>query len=405
MTSDSRHESCGLVLAGGGARGAYEAGVLHYLYCDGPLELRERARFKVLCGTSVGALNVSALAAAAHSPSLGVRKLADLWRGLAMDQLLPMGMSDLVSISAWILGRRTRESLLPGVGVKDFVNKSIDWEQIHRNVHKGDLDAVSLSCTHVPTGRTVVFYETRDGRERPWSRDPHVSAIPTRLGPSHARASAAIPLLFPPVSIDGIPYVDGGLRQNTPLSPALRLGSTRILVVGVSHEKRQRPPLPHERGVKVESLGRPIFMMGKVLNALMLDHVDYDLIRLEHFNHLIHDGERVFGKDFVDRLNHVTHAQRKAHYRYIPHLTLRPSRDIGSMAADYARSREFRQRDSGFTARLIRALAHAEPRDEADLTSYLLFEGGFAERLMDLGMEDAARHRDALLRFFDVPVG
>ena len=404
MTSESRVESCGLVLAGGGARGAYEAGVLHYLYCDAPAELRERARFKVLCGTSVGAVNVSALAATAHAPSLGIRKLTDLWRGLAMDQLLPMGVSDLVSISAWLLGRRTRESFLPGGGVKDFVNKSIDWEQIHRNVHSGAVDAVSLSCTHVPTGRTVVFYETRDGRERPWSRDPHVSAISTRLGPSHARASAAIPLLFPAVSIDGIPSVDGGLRQNTPLSPALRLGSTRILVVGVSHEKRQRPEFPHERGVKVESLGRPIFMMGKVLNALMLDHVDYDLIQLEHFNHLIRDGERVFGKDFIDRLNQVTHAQRKAHYRHIPHLTLRPSRDIGSMAADYARGREFRNADGGFTARLVRALAHAEPRDEADLTSYLLFDGGFAERLMDLGIEDAGRNRDALLRFFDLPL-
>lgn len=403
MTSPQLPESCGLVLAGGGARGAYEAGVLHYLYCDAPPELRERARFKVLSGTSVGALNVSALAAAGPTPTVGVRRLSDLWRGLSLDNLLPMGVGDLISVPAWLLGRKTRQSLLPGGGVKDFINKSIDWEQIHRSIHAGDLEALSLSATHVPTGRTVVFYETRDGGDRPWSRDPHVSAIPTRLGPSHARASAAIPLLFPAVSIDGIPYVDGGLRQNTPLSPALRLGSTRILVVGVSHEKRQRPDLPHERGVKVESLGRPIFMMGKVLNALMLDHVDYDLIRLEHFNHMIRDGERVFGRDFVDRLNHVTHAQRRAHYRYIPHLTLRPSRDIGAMAADYARGRAFRENDGGFTARLIRALAHAEPRTEADLTSYLLFDGGFAEQLMELGIEDAARHREALLRFFDVP--
>ncbi len=399
-------ESCGLVLAGGGARGAYEAGVLYYLYCDGPAELRERARFKVLAGTSVGALNVSALAASAQNPTVGVRKLADLWKGLSLDSLLPMGMGDLVSVPAWLLGRKSRDSLLPGIGVKQFVAKSIDWEQIHRNLANGDLNAVSLSCTHVPTGRTVVFYETRDGRARPWSRDPHVTAISTRLGPSHARASAAIPLLFPPVSIDGIPYVDGGLRQNTPLSPALRLGSTRILVVGVSQEKRPRENLPREdTAVHVDSLGRPIFMMGKVLNALMLDHVDYDLIRLEHFNHLIHDGEMAFGKDFVDRLNHVLHGQRGAHYRYIPHLTLRPSKDIGSMAAEYARSREFMRGDRGVTARLIRTLARAEPRTEADLTSYLLFDGGFAERLMELGMEDAARKRDALLWFFDDPKG
>lgn len=403
-------ESCGLVLAGGGARGAYEAGVLYYLYCDGPAELRERARFKVLSGTSVGALNVSALASSAQSPTLGVKRLADLWRGLSLDSLLPMGVGDLVSVPTWLLGRKNRDSLLPGGGVKDFINKSIDWDQIHKNLAVGDLHAVSISCTHVPTGRTVVFYETRDGRSRPWSRDPHVTAISTRLGPSHARASAAIPLLFPPVSIDGIPYVDGGLRQNTPLSPALRLGSTRILVVGVSHEKRPRaevPPSGSGAGMAsrptVDALGRPIFMAGKVLNALMLDHVDYDLIRLEHFNRLIHDGEEVFGRDFVDRLNHVLHGQRGAHYRYIPHLTLRPSRDIGSMAADYARSPDFSRGDRGITARLIRTLARAEPRTEADLTSYLLFDGGFAQQLMELGMEDAASKREELLRFFDAP--
>lgn len=395
-------ETCGLVLAGGGARGAYEAGVLYYLYCDGPAELRERAHFKVLCGTSVGAINVSALAASTTNSTVGVRRLVDLWRGLSLGSLLPMGMGDILSIPAWLLGRRNRDSLLPGAGVKDFINNSIDWEQIHRNLATGVLAGISLSCTHVPTGRTVVFYETRDGRSRPWSRDPHVVAIHTRLGPAHARASAAIPLLFPPVSIDGIPYVDGGLRQNTPLSPALRLGSNRILVVGVSHEKVRQEHLTSS-GTPIDAIGRPIFMAGKVLNALMLDHVDYDLIRLEHFNQLMADGERAFGRDFVDRLNHVLHGQRGAKYRQIPHLTLRPSKDLGAMAADYARSARFR-RDSSFTARIMRSLARAEPRTEADLTSYLLFDGGYAEQLIELGMNDAAHRREELLRFFDAPV-
>jgi NTE family protein len=395
-------ERCGLVLAGGGARGAYEAGVLYYLYCEGPAELRERANFKVLSGTSVGAINVSALAAASHAPTLGVRRLMELWRGLQLDDLLPLGFTDLWSVSAWLLGKNERESLLPGNGVKRFINDSIDWAQIHQNLGSGVLEAVSLSCTHVPSGRTVVFYETRDGRPRPWSRDPHVTSIHTRLGPPHARASAAIPLLFPPVAIDGIPYVDGGLRQNTPLSPALRLGSTRILVVGVSHEKQQKS-LADLEGVRTESLGRPVFMMGKVLNALMLDHVDYDLIRLSHFNHLIRDGEGVFGSDFSQRLNKVTFAQRQATYRVVPHLTLRPTQDIGGMAAEYARSRRFLA-DRGLTAKTIRLLARAEPRTEADLTSYLLFDGGFAEKLMQLGADDARAKRDELQRFFDTKV-
>ncbi len=391
--------NCGLVLAGGGARGAYEAGVLYYLFVDGPTELREAARFNVLCGTSIGALNVSAAAASVHQPTVGINRLAELWRSIKLEQVLQLGVSDMMSLPGWILGRTRRDSVFPGGPVAKLLNDAIDWDRIHVNLAEGRLSAVSISCTQVPTGKTVVFYETRDGRPRKFSRDPHVRPVYARLGPQHALASAAIPFVFPAVPIDGIPYADGGLRQNTPLSPALRLGSNRLLVVGLGHEKPldMDDPLP-----EAPRLSSPVFLLAKVLNALMLDHVDYDLIRLGHVNRLLEDGEMVFGHEFVTRLNHMVQPIRGARYRYVPTVVLRPSQDLGKMAADHVRSGDMRDK-RGVTSRIIRTLARMESRDEADLTSYLLFDGSFCDKLINLGIEDARRHYDELMRLFTAP--
>ncbi len=396
---DSNKNSAGLVLSGGGARGAYETGILYYLFVDAPAELREAVNFRVLCGTSIGALSISALAANIHQPAQGMRRLCELWRNLALEDVLQLGIADVVSLPGWVVGRNRRASVFPGEKVRSLIEDSIDWEQIHVNLGEGRLDAVSLSCTQITTGKTVVFYETSDGRPRRFSRDPNVRPVHARLGPVHAEASAAIPFVFPSVDIDGIPYADGGLRQNTPLSPALRLGSERLLVVSLSHESQEHADLSFNRE---RTLVSPVFVLAKLVNALMLDHVAYDLVRLGHVNRLLADGEAVFGEQFVSRLNTMVGPIRGAHYRIIPHLIMRPSQDLGKMAAQYVRGAGLRNKRSVVT-RLLRTLARMENRDEADLTSYLLFEGGFCEQLMELGVQDAKAHHDQLLALFCEP--
>lgn len=389
--------NCGLVLAGGGARGAYEAGILYYLYADGPAELREAARFEVLSGTSIGALNVSSLAATMHQPAWGMRKLVDIWRGLKLEDILELSIGDMMSIPGWLLGRNSRESIFPDAPVRRMIETSFDWNRIHVNLADGLLEAVSISATQVPTGKTVVFYETRDGRPRRFSRDPHVKAVHARIDPAHVRASAAIPFVFPAVDIDGVPYADGGLRQNTPLSPALRLGSTRLVVVGLGYDKHMAPA--EEPGFWRSRLASPVFLLAKVLNALMLDHVDYDLIRLEHMNRLLRDGQQVFGEQFTTRLNTVMGPIRGARYRIVPHVVLRPGRDLGRMAAQYVRSKKMRSSRS-MMRRVVRQLALMENRDEADLCSYILFDGPFCEDLIELGIADAKAKKDDLIRLF-----
>ena len=384
---------CGLVLSGGGARGAYEAGIIYYLFVDGPRELREAAHFSVLCGTSIGALSVSALAASLHQPSVGIRQFIELWRTLSLEQILQLKIADVMSLPSWLMGRSSRESVFPGEPVRAILEDAIDWNQMHVNLANGLVDAVSISTTQVPTGKTAVFYETADGRPRKFSRDPHVRPVHARLRPEHALASAAIPFVFPPVPIDGIPYVDGGLRQNTPLSPALRLGSDRLLVVGLGTNKPDDGALPRQ------AKASPVNVLAKVLNALMLDHVDYDLIRLGHVNRLLSDGKEVFGEAFIDRLNQMVAPIRGAEYRIMPHVVLRPSRDLGAIAAQHVRERRLRS-SRRLIARVVRTLARMESYDEADLVSYLLFDGGYCEKLINLGIEDAKARKDDLIRLF-----
>src|SRR5205823_827354 len=150
-----------------------------------------------------------------------------------------------------------------------------------------------VSTTHVASGKTVVFVDM-SGELPAWSRDPHVRAQKTRITPSHALASAAIPLLFPAMPIDGAYYVDGGLRQNTPLSPALRLGADRVLVVSLKHQPL-RPPSEELARAREEELPSPFFLIGKTLNALLIDRVDYDLDRLRRMNAIIGAGIANYG--------------------------------------------------------------------------------------------------------------
>ena len=387
---------CGLVLSGGGARGAYEAGILYYLLVDGPRELREMVHFDVISGTSIGALTASALAASVHQPAAGVRRMVDLWRTLELERVLQLSVKDMLSIPGWLVGRTQRESIFPGGPVEQLLIDSVDWNQIHVNLEDGLLDALSISCTQVSSGKTLVFYETADGKRRPFSRDPNVVPVRARLEPHHALASSSIPFVFPPVSIDGISYVDGGLRQNTPLSPALRMGSEKLLVIGLGHAKEVDEAALFSK----EEKSTPISVLGKVVNALMLDHVDYDIVRLSHVNRLMEDGETVFGEQFIDRLNQMVKPIRGASYRKIPHVVMRPSMDLGMLAAQHVRDRKMKS-SKGVVTRLVRTLARLERKDEADLTSYLLFDGDFCESLINLAMDDARAAKDELLRLFD----
>jgi NTE family protein len=221
----------------------------------------------------------------------------------------------------------------------------------------------------------------------------------THLHPSHALASAAIPVLFPVVRVADTYYADGGLRLNTPLSPALHLGADRVLVIALRPSPESQPS-PAPASAPNKDTASPAYVFGKVLNALMLDHLDTDLARMHAVNEMIENGERAFGKEFLPRLNAASEGERRQQFRAIDDLVIRPSADLGILAAQVLQDLPGAMERSPIFRLAMRNLVPGHHSPEADLMSYLLFDGQFLAPLTDLGYQDAMDQEDALVRFF-----
>ncbi len=381
-----------LILSGGGARGAYETGVLWFLF-DELKRLRGSApRVDILCGTSVGAINSAYLAAHLADSTLGVRRLVDVWSGMKLDDVLGFGLRHAVSLPRLLLGGGEGVGLFDVSPMASLVQREIPWRAISRTLRKGLLRALSVSTTEVSTGRTVIFMQTAPGTSLPTRAPPRTLIRSDRIGPQHALASAAIPLLFPPVRIGSQLYVDGGVRQNTPIAPAVRLGATHVLVVGTSRLVR---------GVQHadETLQAPsmTFLLGKVMNALMLDHLDTDLGMVNLLNNVMKSGAVAYGPDFVPTLNQAA-ARRGGHeFHPIDTMVIRPTESVGRLAADHLRRGKLKAGPI-LTKRLLKFL-DVGSASEADLASYVLFDGAFARKLIDLGRSDAHARRAELMAF------
>ena len=403
----------GLVLAGGGARGAYEAGILSYLFEDLPKHLGRPVHFDIVTGTSVGAVHACYVAASQQAASDGAA-LLDLWRSLSLDRVFALGATDLVRVPWQLLGLGSPGALLPATDrglperrpglfdtewLEELVLERVPWPALRQNLERGDLWALAVTATEIATGRSVVFVDTKDGTFPSWANDPFVVGRAARIGPPHALASAAIPMIFPAVRIDRAFYCDGGLRLNTPLSPALRLAADSVLVIGLRHPRKaeEQDRLARRRE---ESIGRPTYLLGKALNALLLDRIEYDIDRLRLFNAILESGARAYGPAFLERVNEPIIAQRNAPYRIVRHCILRPSKDLGTVAAEclahQSRSRGLRD----WLSRSVVRYAGRGAFGEADLLSYLFFDRCYAEHLIELGRHDAEQAAEELVGFF-----
>ena len=385
-----------MILSGGGARGAYEVGVLWYIFDDLSRMRGSPPKLDILCGTSVGAINACYLAAHLTDPVLGMRRLVHLWSELQITRVLGFGPKQFVGLPRLLMGGGDQGTGLFDVRpMAELVQREISWRALARALRRRQLRALTVSTTEVSTGRTVVFMQTAPDADIPRTSPPRTLFRSDHIGPHHALASAAIPLLFPPVRIDNELYLDGGLRQNTPIAPALRLGATHIFAIGSSAEYKgvRAHEGPHDLRVPGAA-----FLLGKVLNAFLLDHVDVDLELLTRLNNVIRDGTNQYGPEFLDAMS--VHAQKRnaPAYRYVEAFTLRPTEDIGKLASEHVR----RGRLTGnpfLTKRLLSAL-DIGVGDQADLTSYLLFDGHFCRQLIEMGRADAHAHRDEILAFF-----
>lgn len=398
-----------LVLSGGAARGAYEAGVLSYLRDGLERDTGVKAHFDIVCGSSVGAINGCVLAATAHDPDLQGSLIAARWSALDIDEVLPIGTADVLRFVRSIFRAAPAGSTHRHGGVLDpsalekIVLDGIPWTMIQRNIAEGRIEALAVSATHVSSGHTVIFVNRREPGLPPWGNDPFVHGVPTRIRPQHALASAAIPIVFPAVSIDGQYYCDGGLRLNTPIAPAVRLGANRVLVVSLRHRppEAERPRLSMAPPPPGHGPPSAFFLAGKVINALMLDHIDYDLDRLRRTNAILDAGIEAYGPAFENKLNEVLAAHHAPPLRRIQELRIEPSQDLGVLAGEVARSPEFARRAKGLVARALQRYAKSTAEAEADAVSYLLFDRCYCEPLVKLGIADARAHREQLAQLFD----
>jgi NTE family protein len=392
-----------LVLSGGGARGAYEAGVMRYIREDLAGDLGGQVQFDIICGTSVGAIHACFFAATSDIAAKQGRILVDRWESFVLEEMVSFGVKEFMRAPATLLGsghieevegQRRLGGIVQTQQLERVVRRLIPWNRIAPNIESGQLESLAVTATDIGSGKSVVFVQSEIPVPQ-WSKDPFVRAQAVSMTAEHALASAALPILFPAVSVGERFFCDGGLRQNTPLSPALRLGADKVLVIGLRH----KPPVNVD--VPEESMPFPgaAFLVGKVLDAFLLDHIDYDLDRLRRFNALIEAVRAAGTPEDVARFDQVVTKMRGAPYRVVGEMMIRPSADLGEIAGAVARTGRFKGSGGGTGIQLLRRLATARGADEADLLSYILFDGFYAAEVARLGYEDARANHEALTRF------
>jgi len=378
--------SLGLVFSGGGARGAYEVGVVLWI-ADHLPEFLDQVR--VLTGASVGAVNAAFLASKGITQS-SVHALADIWRGLSMDRVMTLSLMGA--------GRMVKQRFM-GIGPNEdpvglfntapfnrLIVERVDWDGLLEAVHGPRLDAVAVAATEIASGSTHVFFDYDRARvpDPSWPDDRSMVGWSTQLRPEHVLASTSLPLLFKPVPIGQLWYCDGGLRQNTPLAPALRLGATKLLAISV---KAHRSALP--RPGRFPGMGH---LLGKLMNSVFLDRMLWDLDRMHRINDLIAAAHHVGGDDLVRDMQRELGRMGRRPYTFVHYVGVRPSQDIGGVASEIL---EHPERLKSRMGRMMRDLLQ-DRTGVADAASYLLFDGVYASRLIEMGYHDAELQRSDL---------
>ena len=372
-----------LVLSGGGARAAYQVGVLQFLSREFPFAIPE-----ILTGVSAGGINAAFLAARQEPLPRRVDELAEMWSSLRIDEVFRVDQDLWWRAVRWA-GRlvsggksplRPAKSLVDTQPLREllarelYANSDGLIEGISQSLRAGWLSAFALTASSYTTGQSITWVQTREDCAMPaWER-PQRKSEACALRVDHVMASAALPFFFPAIEIDGAWYGDGGIRQTAPLSPAIHLGATRILAVTTRYAKTREEA---DRPV-ITAYPPPAQVAGVLFNAIFLDLIDGDAMHLRQINDLIADLP----------------PERRDGLRPIRLFVLRPSEDLGRLANAYEA-----ELPKGFRF-LTRGLGTKETRSN-DMLSLVMFQTDYCRRLIELGESDARKRRDEFAAFFD----
>lgn len=370
----------GLILSGGGARAAYQVGVLKAIQKILPKETANP--FDVIAGTSAGAINGVALASYAENYRIGIRHLERIWGGFQPDHIY---RTDFTGVSACLgrlarttlIGRKykhDRVSLLDSSPLRELLSQVIQFDNIQKAIDNGALHAMSVTGSGLESGESVSFFQGHYSITN-WQRHRRIG-YRARVTLDHLMASSAIPMVFPSVKINDEYYADGAVRQLAPISPALHLGAEKVLVIGVSG-------VAHKRKEKVEITGypTPAKVMGHMLNAAFLDSMETDVERLQRINRTV---------------NMIPENVRKKHgmeLKPIDLLEISPSESMDEIAGRHAH--ELPQ-----AIKLFFGGSGNTSRNGSGILSYLLFSSGFCKDLIALGYKDGLARREEIEHFF-----
>ncbi|MFB3306259.1 patatin-like phospholipase family protein [Pseudomonas sp. AMR01] len=372
----------GLILSGGGARAAYQVGVLAAI-----AELLPPGApnpFPVIVGTSAGAINAVSLASGALDFTASIERLTAFWQGFRSHLVLRSDWPGVVRQASRFLthsllgfGTRLPVALLNSSPLRDLLHDKLRLEGIDEAIRQNRLHAVAVTAFGYESGQAVTFYQG-GGTLEPWLRHRRIG-VPTQLTVEHLLASSAIPLLFAPVKLGQEYFGDGAVRQSAPISPALHLGATRVLVVGVSGNPRGNEPLTQRTYTGQQPTLAQIG--GHMLNSTFIDSLESDielLERLNHFSHVLPADAAIQGLAPVDV------------------LVIAPSQPIDEIAARH-------RQELPAALRVFLRGPGATKTSGAGVLSYLLFEAGYCSELIELGRRDAMAKREEITRFLRLP--
>ena len=368
------------MLTGGGARAAYQVGVLKAVrdILGGPV----KNPFPILCGTSAGAINAAALAVFADDFTRAVGNLLEVWERMRCNLVY---RTDFASISGtglrWLaalmlLRRKNPVSLLDNTPLRGTLEKLLPFERIQQNIDAGSVYAVSITASGYTSGQSVSFFQGVPELEG-WERQQRIgAAVPLKL--EYLLASSALPFIFPAVKVHREYFGDGSMRQIAPVSPALHLGADRVLVVGTG---RQTADLARARSNIYPSLAQ---IAGHALNSIFLDSLMVDIERLQRINRTL----TAIPQELI--------TQRKIDLRPVKVLFISPSHPIERIAARFVH-------ELPPMVRFVLRPTGAMNRAGSNLASYLLFEETFCRALIDLGYQDTTARAAELRAFFEGP--
>ena len=362
-----------LLLSGGGARAAYQVGVLKALTQS--LPRTAPLPFKVITGTSAGAINSVALGCWASCAHLASRKLEQVWGQFHTSDVYRSDFAHVFGhlikniLSSFRSGHANHApaSLFNNAPLRQLLAEVLPMERIDRNIHRGVLDALAVTASNYSTGDSVTFYQSNEAK--PWRRAKR-QGVKARIHLEHLMASSAIPVVFPSVKIRHQYYGDGSIHQMSPLSSAIHLGAERIFVIGVEQPKEEhRKYAPHYPGIS--------HIAGHLLDSVFADTLHGDLERLERINRTV---GLLSAKDKHRELKHIDT------------MVINPSHNFNAISSEY-------YDDMPLAIRTLLRGIGVKRYSESSLPSYLLFERRYTQHLMELGYQDGLAKLEQLRAF------